>query len=55
MEAKNKMRRITTGTIIGIFLAGMAFGYIAGLWQQVAQKAHRMNCPACREYAGGDK
>lgn len=48
-------RSTTTGTIIGIFLAGMAFGYIAGLWQQVAQKAHRMNCPACREYAGGDK
>lgn len=24
--------------VTGIFLAGMAFGYLFGLWQQIAQK-----------------
>ena len=51
METKNKMRRITAGTIIGIFFAGMAFGYIAGLWQQIAQKRHRLTCESCRQYS----
>jgi len=52
---KTTTRSITTGTIIGIFLFGMAIGYIAGLWQQVAQKAHRINCQVCREYTETDK
>ena len=34
-----------------IIFAGMAFGYIAGLWQQAAQKRHRMTCETCRQYA----
>lgn len=48
---KTTTRSITIGTIIGIFFAGMAFGYIAGLWQQAAQKRHRMTCETCRQYA----
>lgn len=50
MESKSRMHKITVGTIIGIFFAGMAFGYIAGLWQQAAQKRHRMTCETCRQY-----
>ena len=36
--------------IIGIFLAGMAAGYIAGLWQQAAQRQHQQNCTACQQH-----
>lgn len=50
MESKSRMHKITVGTI-GIFFVGMAFGYIAGLWQQAAQKRHRMTCETCRQYA----
>lgn len=48
----NKQKFRGRSAAIGILLAGMAIGYIVGLWQQAAQKAHRMNCETCRTEIG---
>lgn len=42
---------ISRWTIIGFIALGMFLGYILGLWQQAAQKAHRENCSDRRAYA----
>mgnify|MGYP001259208997 CR=1 FL=1 len=47
--------KITKGGLAMIFIFGMMFGYIAGLWHQAAQKAHKNSCSACREYLETDR
>ena len=41
-----------TKILIGIFIFGMIFGYLAGLVHQAAQKAHKINCETCQYKAG---
>ncbi len=42
--------KISKTTIAAVFLIGMALGYIGNLWQQAAQKQHRLNCETCSRY-----
>lgn len=49
-----RLHKVTTGMLIAIFLFGIAFGYILGLWHQIAQKQHRENCAACQMYGAED-
>lgn len=41
-------------TIIAYVVVGIFIGWILGLWQQAAQRAHRQNCPVCREVDHAD-
>jgi len=49
------MKKIGFGIIAAVFFCGTFFGYILGLWQQIAQKQHRQTCQACREYANEER
>ena len=40
--SKVKIHSMTTGTVVWLVIAGMAAGYILGLWQQAAQHHQRM-------------